>query len=194
MPANSPTTNAVFADRSLLGHPKGLGLLFVTEMWERFSYYGMRALLVLYLVNAQHWTAERAANLYGTYTMLVYLTPLIGGYLADRIIGTRRSLVLGAIVIAAGHFTLAIANETAFYIGLGLIIIGTGFFKSNAAAQVGQIYSEGDVRRDAGFTIYTWVSISARSSVRSSAATSRRTHAGAGTTASQPRASGWCSA
>ena len=154
MPANSPTTNAVFADRSLLGHPKGLGLLFVTEMWERFSYYGMRALLVLYLVNAQHWTAERAANLYGTYTMLVYLTPLIGGYLADRIIGTRRSLVLGAIVIAAGHFTLAIANETAFYIGLGLIIIGTGFFKSNAATQVGQIYSEGDVRRDAGFTIY----------------------------------------
>ena len=154
MTERAATPAEIFADRSLLGHPRGLGLLFVTEMWERFSYYGMRALLVLYLVNSQHWTAERAANLYGTYTMLVFLTPLIGGYLADRIIGTRRSLVLGGIIITAGHFTLAFANETAFYAGLGLIIIGTGFFKSNAATQVGQIYSEGDARRDAGFTIY----------------------------------------
>ena len=79
-------------DRSLLGHPRGLGLLFVTEMWERFSYYGMRAILVLYLVNALRWDTARAAHLYGTYTMLVYLTPLVGGYLADRLIGTRRSL------------------------------------------------------------------------------------------------------
>ena len=154
MSATASPTHDVFADRSLLGHPKGLGLLFITEMWERFSYYGMRALLVLYLVNSQHWTAERAANLYGTYTMLVFLTPLIGGYLADRIIGTRRSLVLGGLIISAGHFTLAFANETAFYAGLGLIVIGTGFFKSNAATQVGQIYGPGDVRRDAGFTIY----------------------------------------
>ncbi|HLA90963.1 MAG TPA: peptide MFS transporter [Gemmatimonadaceae bacterium] len=148
------TTAGVFDDRSLLGHPKGLGLLFVTEMWERFSYYGMRALLVLYLVNAQQWTAERAANLYGTYTMLVYLTPLIGGYLADRLIGTRRSLVIGGIVIAAGHFTLAVPSETTFYAGLALIIIGTGFFKSNAATMVGQVYGPGDARRDSGFTIY----------------------------------------
>jgi proton-dependent oligopeptide transporter, POT family len=154
MSAPAATPAAVFADRSLFGHPKGLGLLFVTEMWERFSYYGMRALLVLYLVNAQHWTAERAANLYGTYTMLVFLTPLIGGYLADRIIGTRRSLVIGGIIIAAGHFTLAFANETAFYVGLGLIIVGTGFFKSNVSTQVGQIYAEGDARRDAGFTVF----------------------------------------
>jgi POT family proton-dependent oligopeptide transporter len=144
----------VFADRALFGHPRGLGLLFAAEMWERFSYYGMRALLVLYLVNAQHWTTEKAANLYGTYTLFVYLTPLIGGYLADRYIGTRRSLVLGAIIISIGHFTLAFTGETAFYVGLSLIIIGTGFFKSNAATQVGQIYSEGDTRRDAGFTIY----------------------------------------
>ncbi len=144
----------VFADRALFGHPRGLGLLFAAEMWERFSYYGMRALLVLYLVNAQHWTSAKAANLYGTYTLLVYLTPLIGGYLADRYIDTRRSLVLGAIIIAIGHFTLAFTGETAFYIGLSLIVIGTGFFKSNAATQVGQIYSEGDARRDAGFTIY----------------------------------------
>jgi POT family proton-dependent oligopeptide transporter len=152
-PATTPRSD-VFADRSLFGHPKGLGLLFVTEMWERFSYYGMRALLVLYLVNAQHWTAERAATLYGNYTMLVFLTPLIGGYLADRVIGTRRSLVIGGIIIAAGHFTLAFQGEAAFYIGLGLIIIGTGFFKSNVSTQVGEIYAEGDARRDAGFTIF----------------------------------------
>jgi POT family proton-dependent oligopeptide transporter len=146
--------SGVFADRSLFGHPRGLGLLFVTEMWERFSYYGMRALLVLFLVNAQHWSAERAAILYGRYTMLVYLTPLIGGYLADRVIGTRRSLVIGAIIISLGHFTLAVPGTAPFYIGLGLIIIGTGFFKSNVSTQVGQIYADGDARRDAGFTIF----------------------------------------
>ena len=152
---SSPAAHSeVFADRSLFGHPKGLGLLFITEMWERFSYYGMRALLVLFLVNSQHWTAERAATLYGNYTMLVFLTPLVGGYLADRIIGTRRSLVIGGIIIAAGHFTLALQGETAFYIGLALIIIGTGFFKSNVSTQVGQMYADGDTRRDAGFTIF----------------------------------------
>ena len=90
-------------DRAFLGHPRGLGLLFITEMWERFSYYGMRALLVLYLVNALKWDTAHAANLYGTYTMLVYLTPVIGGYLADRFIGTRRSLVIGSIIISLGH-------------------------------------------------------------------------------------------
>jgi POT family proton-dependent oligopeptide transporter len=152
---SSPVARSdVFSDRSLFGHPKGLGLLFLTEMWERFSYYGMRALLVLYLVNAQHWTAEKAATLYGNYTMLVFLTPLIGGYLADRVIGTRRSLVIGGIIIAAGHFTLALQGEAAFYIGLGLIIVGTGFFKSNVSTQVGQIYADGDARRDAGFTVF----------------------------------------
>jgi POT family proton-dependent oligopeptide transporter len=151
---SSPTRSEVFDDRSLFGHPKGLGLLFFTEMWERFSYYGMRALLVLYLVNSQHWTAARAATLYGNYTMLVFLTPLIGGYLADRLIGTRRSLVIGGIIIAAGHFTLALQGDVAFYVGLGLIIVGTGFFKSNVSTQVGQIYADGDTRRDAGFTIF----------------------------------------
>ncbi|MGE5100540.1 MAG: peptide MFS transporter, partial [Deltaproteobacteria bacterium] len=144
----------VLDDRALLGHPRGLGLLFVTEMWERFSYYGMRAILVLYLVNALKWDTAHAANLYGTYTMLVYLTPVIGGYLADRFIGTRRSLVVGAIVISLGHFTLAFPGMTAFYIGLGLIIIGTGFFKSNVSTMVGQIYRDGDPRRDSGFTIF----------------------------------------
>lgn len=144
----------VLDDRALLGHPRGLGLLFVTEMWERFSYYGMRALLVLYLVNALGWDSARAANLYGTYTMLVFLTPLIGGYLADRLIGTRRSLVVGGILISLGHFSLAFPGMTMFYIGLGLIIAGTGFFKPNVSTMVGQIYRDGDQRRDSGFTIF----------------------------------------
>jgi POT family proton-dependent oligopeptide transporter len=141
-------------DRSFFGHPRGLGLLFITEMWERFSYYGMRALLVLYLVNALQWDKANATSLYGTYTMLVYLTPLIGGYLADRFIGTHRSLVIGGMVIAAGHFVLAMPGMNAFYAGLGLVIIGTGFFKSNVSTMVGQLYNEGDIRRDAGFTLF----------------------------------------
>ena len=141
-------------DTALFGHPRGLGLLFITEMWERFSYYGMRAILILYLTQALHWNTARAANLYGTYTMLVFLTPLIGGYLADRIIGTRRSLVIGGIVIAAGHFCLAVNSMTMFYTGLTLIIVGTGFFKPNVSTMVGQIYADGDSRRDAGFTIF----------------------------------------
>src|SRR5665647_671332 len=144
----------VLDDTALMGHPRGLGLLFVVEMWERFSYYGMRALLVLYLVNYLKWSDGDAARLYGTYTSLVYLTPLVGGYLADRYIGTRRSLVIGSIIIAMGHFSLAFQSMTSFYLGLGLIIIGTGFFKPNVSTMVGQIYREGDTRRDAGFTIF----------------------------------------
>ncbi|WP_005032930.1 peptide MFS transporter [Holophaga foetida] len=153
-PAEPIARPDILDDRSLLGHPRGLGLLFVVEMWERFSYYGMRAFLVLYLVKALKWPDAHATSLYGTYTSLVYLTPLIGGYLADRVIGTRRSLVLGGAIIALGHFCLAFNGMTAFYLGLGLIIIGTGFFKSNAATMVGQLYRPGDSRRDAGFTIY----------------------------------------
>jgi proton-dependent oligopeptide transporter, POT family len=144
----------VLDDTALLGHPRGLGLLFVVEMWERFSYYGMRALLVLYLVNYLKWSDGDASRLYGTYTSLVYLTPLVGGYLADRFIGTRRSLVIGSIIIAMGHFTLALQSMKTFYVGLALIIIGTGFFKPNVSTMVGQIYREGDPRRDAGFTIF----------------------------------------
>ena len=141
-------------DRSFFGHPRGLALLFVAEMWERFSYYGMRALLVLYLVNSLHWDKARAASLYGTYTMLVYLTPLIGGYLADRYIGTHRALIIGSVIIASGHFVLAFPGMNAFYAGLGLVIIGTGFFKANVSTMVGQLYEKGDERRDAGFTFF----------------------------------------
>lgn len=134
--------------------PSGLWLLFFVEMWERFSYYGMRALLVLYLVNELQWSDADASRLYGYYTGLVYLTPIAGGWLADRIIGTRRSLVLGGVIIAAGHFALAVPGMTMFYLGLALIIIGTGFFKPNVSTMVGQLYGENDRRRDAGFTIF----------------------------------------
>lgn len=141
-------------DKTFLGQPQGLALLFLVEMWERFSYYGMRALLVLYLVNALKWDTPRAANLYGTYTSLAYITPLLGGYLADKFLGTRRSLVIGGVLIAFGHFSLALQSTWTFYVGLFLVIIGTGFFKPNVSTMVGQLYEEGDPRRDAGFTLF----------------------------------------
>lgn len=142
------------SDRAFFGHPSGLGLLFAVEMWERFSYYGMRALLVLFLVNGLGWQDASAYELYGTYTGLVYLTPLVGGWLADNVLGTRKALVVGGVLIAAGHFTLAFEGMTFFYSGLGLVILGTGFFKSNVSTMVGQLYKDGDPRRDAGFTLF----------------------------------------
>ncbi len=145
---------AASEDRSFFGHPRGLSLLFLAEMWERFSYYGMRALLVLYMVHVLKWTDAHAANLYGSYTGLTFLTPLFGGYLADKWIGTRRSLVLGGVIIACGHFVLALDTLTSFYAGLALVVIGTGFFKPNVSTMVGQLYQPGDQRRDAGFTIF----------------------------------------
>ena len=154
MTAIAPSLQSARDDRSFFGHPKGLGLLFAAEMWERFSFYGMRGLLVLYLVNGLKWSDGDAARLYGNYMSLVYLTPLIGGYIADRLIGTRNSLVIGGLLIAAGHFVLAVDNMTAFYAGLGLVIIGTGFFKPNVSTMVGQLYQAGDTRRDAGFTLF----------------------------------------
>jgi len=158
--AGAPTTGAATArsaavdDRALFGHPRGLGLLFLAEMWERFSYYGMRALLVLYMVHVLKWTDARADNLYGSYTGLTFLTPLFGGYLADKWIGTRRSLVIGGLIISAGHFVLALDSMVTFYLGLGLVVLGTGFFKPNVSTMVGQLYQPGDQRRDAGFTIF----------------------------------------
>jgi POT family proton-dependent oligopeptide transporter len=138
--------------------PKGLPLLFLAEMWERFSYYGMRALLILYLIDTTTggfgWSQQSASRLYGWYTGLVYLTPIIGGWLADRYLGTAKSLVIGGIVISLGHFTMATDTHLTFFAGLVLIIIGTGFFKANVSTLVGQLYKENDPRRDAGFTIY----------------------------------------
>jgi POT family proton-dependent oligopeptide transporter len=139
-------------------HPPGLFLLFGVEMWERFSYYGMRALLVLYMVDKLHgglgWSKESAQKLYGWYGFLVYLLPVGGGILADRVIGTHRAMLIGSIIIAAGHFCLAIPGPATFLPGLGLIILGTGFFKANVSTMVGQLYRENDPRRDGAFTIF----------------------------------------
>jgi POT family proton-dependent oligopeptide transporter len=140
-----------------LRQPTGLALLFVAEMWERFSYYGMRALLILYLVDQAgvfRWSQQSASQLYGWYTGLVWFTPILGGYLADRFLGTHKSLVIGASVISLGHFALAFERQSLFFLGLILIVVGTGFFKSNVSTMVGQLYQEDDPRRDAGFTFF----------------------------------------
>jgi POT family proton-dependent oligopeptide transporter len=130
----------------------------VTELWERFAYYGMRALLILYLIDTTTgglgWSRERASELYGWYNGLSYLTPVAGGWLADRFLGTNRSLVIGGSVISLGHFALAVGPLWSFYVGLALIIVGTGFFKPNVYTMVGQLYPSADTRRDAGFTLY----------------------------------------
>lgn len=144
-------------DASPSKQPPGLFLLFGVEMWERFSFYGMRAFLTLFLISKAGgfgWSKEQASHLYGWYQGLVYLTPLLGGYLADRLIGTHRSIIIGAIIIASGHFCLAVPAKPTFFLGLALIILGTGFFKSNISTMVGQLYSEKDRRRDAAFTIF----------------------------------------
>jgi proton-dependent oligopeptide transporter, POT family len=140
-----------------LRQPVGLALLFVAEMWERFSYYGMRALLILYLVDQAgvfRWNQQPASQLYGWYTGLVWFTPILGGYLADRFLGTHKSLVIGGTIISLGHFALALERQSFFFLGLILIVLGTGFFKSNVSTMVGQLYQEDDPRRDAGFTFF----------------------------------------
>ena len=142
-----------------LGHPKGLIILFFTEMWERFSYYGMRGLLVLYLVSSVDeggfgWTQVHALSLYGTYTMMVYLMSIPGGILADKFIGQKRAVVIGGFLLVAGHGILAIPGETVFYIALTLIVLGVGALKANISTMVGALYKPGDIRRDKGFTIF----------------------------------------
>jgi POT family proton-dependent oligopeptide transporter len=141
------------------GHPRGLSTLFFTEMWERFSYYGMRAILVLFMTNAvatggMGLDDVTATAIYGLYTAAVYVVALPGGWIADRLLGLRRAVFWGGTIIAAGHFTLAIPNIVAFYVGLTLIVIGTGLLKPNISAIVGDLYPEGGARRDAGFSIY----------------------------------------
>ncbi len=133
-------------------HPRGLATLFMTEMWERFSYYGMRALLVLYLVNGLEHERADALHIYASYTALVYLTPIIGGYLADRWLGARRAVLIGALVMAMGHF--AMAFPSLLYLALGLLVAGNGFFKPNISTMVGSLYETNDPRRDGGFTIF----------------------------------------
>ena len=143
------------------GHPRGLSTLFFTELWERFSYYGMRALLVLFM------TAEAVGNnpglglsvgeataIYGLYTFFVYMLSLPGGWIADNIWGQRKAVLIGGIIIAMGHFSMAVPTNTFFFIGLALIVIGTGLLKPNVSSMVGDLYPEGGAKRDAGFSIF----------------------------------------
>jgi POT family proton-dependent oligopeptide transporter len=143
----------------ILGHPRGLATLFFTEMWERFSYYGMRALLVLFMVDqvadgGLGFSDQTATAVYGIYTAAVYLVALPGGWIADRLWGAQRSIWFGGIIIMCGHFVLAIPNLAAFFGGLVLVVIGTGLLKPNISAIVGELYRPGDPRRDGGFTIF----------------------------------------
>ena len=136
------------------GHPKGLFLLFFVEMWERFSFYGMRALIVLYMIENLLYTSQKAGNIYGLYTGLVYLTPLIGGYLADRYFGQRRCISAGAIFMTLGLFLLAFGPKSLFLLSLFLMIIANGFFKSNISSVLGLLYGEDNAKKDSAFTIF----------------------------------------
>jgi len=145
-----------------LGHPKGLYVLFFAEMWERFSYYGMRALLIFYLV--QHWlfSDAEASIIYGAYTALVYITPVIGGYMADRYLGQRKAVLFGAVLLTLGHFLMAFEGDggqtdptiSIFWLALAFIIVGAGFLKANISVMVGQLYPRTDMRRDGAYTIF----------------------------------------
>lgn len=149
------------SQRELFGHPVGLFILFFTEMWERFSYYGMRAILVLYLVQTTTganpglgWSNGEALALYGWYTMLVYVASIPGGWIADKLLGQKKSVLYGGILLVAGHSILAVEQVWAFYTGLGLIVAGVGMLKPNISTMVGGLYRQGDIRRDKGFTIF----------------------------------------
>jgi len=158
---STPTASTATPGKTFFGHPRGLSTLFFTEMWERFSYYGMRALLILYLTQETVASnpglgldAVTAGAIYGLYTGLVYLLALPGGWVADNIWGKRRSVYVGGWIIAAGHFSMAVPTEPLFFIGLFLITIGTGLLKPNVSTVVGDLYPEGGARRDAGFSVF----------------------------------------
>ncbi len=150
--------------KELWGQPVGLYILFLTEMWERFSYYGMRALLVLYMTASVlgddargaglGWTSKEALALYGWYTMLVYVMSIPGGMIADKLIGQKKAVLIGAILLCCGHGVLVLTDVWAFYTGLGLVILGVGLLKPNVSTMVGGLYPEGDIRRDKGFSIF----------------------------------------
>lgn len=147
--------------RELFGHPVGLFVLFFTEMWERFSYYGMRGILVLYMATSATaidpglgWTNKDAIWLYGWYTMLVYVASIPGGWIADKFLGQKKTVMLGGLLLCCGHGILAIPQSWAFFTGLLLIILGVGGLKPNISTMVGGLYKEGDIRRDSGFTIF----------------------------------------
>ncbi len=154
------TTSNEFFKTQVLGHPAGLFVLFFTEMWERFSFYGMRALLVLFLVSSLgiggwDWPRENALALYGTYTALLYLTPIVGGMLADKYLGNRLAIVIGAVIMTLGHASMAIESNPLFlYLGLALLVIGTGFFKPNMTSFISILYKDFPEKKDGAFTIF----------------------------------------
>ena len=146
------------SQKLILGHPQGLFYLFFTELWERFSFYGMRALLTLYMVNVIfEKLVERdyaTAAVYASYGSLVYASTVIGGRISDSILGMRSSIFLGGILMSVGHFVLAIENNVAFFLALSFIIVGVGFLKPNISTFVGTLYEKGDPKKDSGFTIF----------------------------------------
>ncbi len=148
-------------DKMVLGHPAGLFVLFFTEMWERFSYYGMRALLTLFLISeiskgGWGWDRADAMSLYGWYTSLVYLTPLLGGIIADKLTGFRKAIIIGGVIMTLGHASMALeaVSQNFFFIGLFFMILGNGLFKPNISSMVGQLYPDNSVKKDAGYTIF----------------------------------------
>jgi POT family proton-dependent oligopeptide transporter len=148
--ASIPVSSGVHGDsQGMFGHPRGLGTLFLAEMWERFSYYGMRALLMLFMVTSAAegglgYDTKEAAAVYGTYTMSVYLLSILGGFIADNFIGSRRAVLVGGIIIACGHFAMAMNSLTSFYAGLVLIALGTGLLKPNISKMFGSLYAPDD--------------------------------------------------
>ena len=150
-----------FFDSKVMGHPTGLFVLFFTEMWERFSYYGMRAILVIFLTGmvagenpGWGWDKSAALSLLGTYAMFVYLTPIIGGWLADNKIGYRMAVVIGALLMTLGHASMAIETPTALYIGITFLIIGNGFFKPNMTSIISKMYEGHDDKKDGAYNIF----------------------------------------
>jgi POT family proton-dependent oligopeptide transporter len=152
--SGSAAAEPVFAQRTFLGHPLGLYVLFFTEMWERFNYYGMRALLMLYMLNYFRWEQQQASTVYKLFTSFVYVTPIIGGYLADRFLGNRWAVIIGASLMAAGQILMTFEPEPIFMSALVLLIVGNGFFKPNMSTQVGRLYPANDGRRDGAYTIF----------------------------------------
>ncbi len=158
---NSMGNTPDFFDNKVLGHPAGLFVLFFTEMWERFSYYGMRAILVLFLTGAVtgynpgwEWSTESALSLLGTYAMLVYLTPIIGGWLADNYLGFRRAVVIGALLMTLGHASMAVETPTFLYIGIAFLILGNGFFKPNMTSIISKMYEGHDEKKDGAYNLF----------------------------------------
>ena len=158
---NTETANPDFFSSKVLGHPSGLFVLFFTEMWERFSFYGMRILLILFLTAAitgenpgWGWTAENAGALYGTYAMLLYITPIFGGIIADRYLGYRWAVVIGSIIMTLGHAAMFLDTPFMLYLGLGLLVIGTGFFKPNMTSILSEMYKKFPEKKDGAYTIF----------------------------------------